>query len=61
MLDGMAEAGEVLDNVDYLDILVSNSYLDLHALAGKGAKSSKQGCSSLIKGIYQIITDCCAN
>ncbi|MBU0765233.1 MAG: T9SS type A sorting domain-containing protein [Bacteroidetes bacterium] len=47
MLDGITAAGEYLAGVDYLDMLVANSYLDLQGFTSKELGLS-HGCSSLL-------------
>ena len=45
IIDGMDTAGANTTNMDYVDILVCNSFLDISKLM---SKKTKQGCSSLI-------------
>ncbi len=49
MIQGIADAGVVISGVDYLDIIVANTFLDLENLGSKFPELDlKNGCSSLI-------------
>jgi hypothetical protein len=49
MIQGISDAGIIMANVDYLDILVANTFLDLANLGSKFSGINMQnGCSSLI-------------
>jgi len=49
MIQGISDAGIIMANVDYLDILVANTFLDLANLGNKFPEVNMQnGCSSLM-------------
>jgi len=47
MADGLNASGEMSDEVDYIDVLLANAFLDFQNFVGKGL-GLDNGCSSLI-------------
>jgi hypothetical protein len=49
MIQGIADAGTIISGVDYLDIIVANTFLDLENLGSKFPELDlENGCSSFI-------------